>query len=43
MKKNLIYEPKKLKELSKKLEDRIEKKKNTSFFQKVKSLIFKVV
>ena len=42
MKKDLIYEPKKLKELSKKLEERVEKKKNSSsFFQKVKNLIFK--
>ncbi len=35
--KNEIYEPKKLKELSKKIEKKLEEKKNSSFFQKVKN------
>jgi len=38
--KNLIYEPKKLKELSKQIEKKLEKK-NSSFLNKIKSLLFK--
>lgn len=38
---NLIYEPKKLKELSQKIEKKLEQKKNSGFFKKLKIWLFK--
>lgn len=39
--KNSLYEPKKLKELSFKIEKKLEEKKNSSFFKKLKKLFKK--